>query len=138
MVACSDPPLPAPVDPSSPSTAPYMEWRTAQGPVTHPVVRVVDEPGGPLDRIVADVDVTTFLNDRFHPIFRRPGAYPDEPIALAGTVQFFDPLGCPITPALRVWSPQELIDVANAVSLRRSTDSSTSPRLLLRCRVPPR
>lgn len=100
------------------------------------MARVVDVPGGTLDRLVADPDVTTFLNDRFYPIFREPGLYEDEPLALAGTLQFFTPSGCPITAPVRVWSTQELIDVANAVALRSGTDSSTSPRLVLQCPVP--
>lgn len=102
------------------------------------MARVVDVPGGALDLLVADVDVTTFLNDRFYPIFREPGLHDGEPLALTGTIQFFRPTGCPITAPVRVWSAQELIDVANSVVLRLGTVSSTSPRLSLRCPTPTR
>ncbi len=108
--ACSDPANPPPARPNSPSTAIWMEWRALDAPVRGPVARVVDLPGGPADRLVADPDVTTFFNDRFHPIFALDG--PAQPV---GTVQFFDGCGCPLTVPLSPGTAAELIAAANTV-----------------------
>jgi len=66
-----------------------------------------------MDRLVADTDVTTFLNDRFHGLFEAPG--PGRP---EGTVRFYDGCGCPLTEPLRPDSPAGFIAVANAVIVR--------------------
>jgi hypothetical protein len=115
-----------------------VEWRSTVGPVDRPIARVVDVPGGPLDTIVADPDVTTFLNDRFYALFRLPGIHPEEPVALAATVQFFRPDGCALTEPLQVGSPRELIDVCNAIVVRDDLSPRSSPGLTLRCAVPMR
>jgi hypothetical protein len=112
-VACSDPPSPPPVPRANASTAPWVEWRAADAPVRGPVALVVDVPGGPMDRLVADLDVTTFLNDQFHPLFR--AAYPGQP---AGTVRFYDGCGCPLTPPLTPSTPAAFISLANEVVVR--------------------
>lgn len=115
--ACSDPPSPAPVASPSGSTAPWVEWRAADAPVRGPVVVVVDEPGGPMDRLVADPDVTTFLNDRFHPLFRR--TFQAEGVAQpTGTLRFYDGCARPLTTALTPDSPDAFIAAANDVIVR--------------------
>jgi hypothetical protein len=63
-----------------------------------------------MDRVVADADVTTFLNDRFHALFEAP-----EPGRPEGTVRFYDGCGCPLTDALRPASAEAFIAVANEV-----------------------
>ncbi|MDP2312124.1 MAG: hypothetical protein Q8P41_04405 [Pseudomonadota bacterium] len=111
--ACADPPTPPPIPSSSGSSAPWVEWRAPDGPVRGPVALVVDRPGGPIDRLVADPDVTTFLNDRFHPLFQTTSA--SQPV---GTVRFYDGCGCPLSPPLTPASPAELIERANEVIVR--------------------
>ncbi|MES2640458.1 MAG: hypothetical protein V4850_13275 [Myxococcota bacterium] len=114
--ACKDPPSPAAIPSPTGSTAPWVEWRAVDAPVHGPVVLVVDRPGGAIDRLVADVDVTTFLNDRFHPLFRAEPAGPDaQPV---GTVQFYDGCGCPLTPPLTPATPAAFIAAANEVIVR--------------------
>lgn len=121
--ACQDPPSPAAIPSPTGSTAPWVEWRPPDAPVRGPVVLVVDRPGGPMDRIVADPDVTTFLNDRFHPLFRSAPTLADptgtEPDAQpVGTVRFYDGCGCPLTPPLTPATPAAFIAMANAVIVR--------------------
>ena len=36
------------------------------------VALIIDRPGGPLDQLIADPDVSTFLNDRFDAHFVHP------------------------------------------------------------------
>ena len=96
-----------------------------------PVVVVKDQPGGPLDRLVADPDVTTFFNDRFHPIFEAalPGDAPE--------LRFFDGCGCPLSPALHPGDAAAVIDAANAVIVREDARSCEGHRFLQGCtRVP--
>jgi hypothetical protein len=95
------------------STAPWVEWRGAAVPVHGPVAIFVDKPGGPLDRIAADPDVTTFLNDRFHPIFLTESVHQG-----AGTVRFYDGCGCPLTSAEAPSDPATFIGIANTVIVR--------------------
>ncbi len=115
--ACSDPPSPAPIASPTGSTAPWVEWRAADAPVRGPVVVVVDSPGGAVDRLVADPDVTTFLNDRFHPIFR-PALRIGSETQPAGTLRFYDGCGRPLTDASTPATPAELIAIANEVIVR--------------------
>ena len=69
---------------------------------------VVDQPGGPLDRLLADPDLTTFVNDRFTPLFLMPSAAP----ALPGpSVQVLDARGCWRLP------PQAPADAAQLIAL---------------------
>jgi hypothetical protein len=98
--ACTNPSAPTAAPTADPAAAPpqrvnaslatSVEWKRETDEVTRPVALVVDRPGGPLDTIVADPDVTTFLNDRFHPVFRTEGGQP------MGTVWFLSADGCPL------------------------------------------
>jgi len=114
--ACHDPPDPPPTP--APQTlprwsqAPHVRWADLDTPLRGPLAIVVDEPGGPLDRLVADADVTTFLNDRFTPLFLVPSASPDLD---AGTVQVLDLRGCWLLPPTRPASAKTLIDALNGV-----------------------
>ena len=95
LVACSDPPEPPPAAPPPDlprwSQALHVRWAGPTTALAGPLAVVVDVPGGPLDRIVADPDVTTFLNDRFTPLFLVPQAAPELP---APSLQVLDAQGC--------------------------------------------
>jgi hypothetical protein len=116
LLACADPPdppsTPPPADLPRYATAPHVHW-AGLAPTGRILAVLVEDPGGPLDRIAHDADVATFLNDRFSPIFLPPHLVPDLPRGLL----FVDPDGClrldPLTPE----SPAELIDAANRVML---------------------
>lgn len=99
--------------PSNGSTAPWVEWKTSDVRVRGPVVIVVDRPGGPMDLLAGDPDVTTFFNDRFHPMFLQESEH--QP---TGTVRFYDGCGCPLTNTERPTSPEALIAIANDVIVR--------------------
>lgn len=128
--ACSDPPDPAPSPPPSAvpqwSTARHVRWAGPDDPVSRPLAIFADMPGGPMDALAADDDVTTFLNDRFHPWFLDPDAASDLP--RAPTAWFVDPRGClvdgPWTPA----TPTEWIAHANAVLLRLADPADSRSR----------
>ncbi len=109
LFACSDPPDPPPAT-TTRSAAIWVEWRVPAEPVERPVVLVVDVPGGALDRLVADADVTTFFNDRFHPILVQSD-FRQSP----GTLGFYTADGCAIGPALTPRSSDEIIAAANRV-----------------------
>lgn len=128
IAACQDPPDPAPIPSSTGSMAPWVEWRSPDAPVRGPVAFVVDRPGGPLDRIVAHPDVTTFLNDRFHPMFRT-----DSRAQPTGTVRFYDGCGCPLTRALVVETPEAFIAAANKVIVRDDAIACQEGRFQLAC-----
>jgi hypothetical protein len=107
---------------ASSSTAVHVEWRSDTDTVSAPVARVTDTPGGPLDRIVADPDVTTFLNDRFHPVFQlaQPGQ--------SASLRFLDGCGCLLRAPDVPVDPAAFIAEANAVMLdRRSRRCLPSP-----------
>lgn len=110
------------------SNALYVKWKRENEPVQRPVVLVIDQPGGIADRAVADLDVTTFFNDRFHPVFRRA----DE-TAGPGTVQFFAVDGCPLTAPFTPQGPAHLIEVANRVIVHPRAAPGWSPTLRLGC-----
>ena len=128
LASCSDPPPPPPVaDPAGVprwSTAPYVRWAGPRDPSTGPLAVFVDHPGGPLDRIAADPDVTTFLNDRFVPWFLTPSAAEGLPPAPAAL--WLDPRGCVLAGPLRPASPDAWIATANAV-LQAGPDRPTRP-----------
>jgi hypothetical protein len=115
-VACHDPPTPPPTqgpdDLPRWSLAPHVSWSGLSGPATRPLAVFVDDPGGPLDRIAADLDVTTFLNDRFTPIFligtRSPGA----------GVTFLDGGGCVLLGPIEPSTPDAFIEIANDLEVR--------------------
>jgi hypothetical protein len=133
--ACQDPPSPAAIPSPTGSMAPWVEWRAADAPVRGPVALVVDRPGGPMDRLVADSDVTTFLNDRFHPLFQTAPAEPDaQPV---GTVQFYDGCGCPLTPSLTPATPAAFIVAANEVIVRPEALACQEQPFRLGCAAPP-
>ncbi|MCB9777406.1 MAG: hypothetical protein H6742_02445 [Alphaproteobacteria bacterium] len=95
VAACSDPPdpPPAPAPGGLPrwSTAPHIAWAGPDTPVDRPIALIVDQPGGRLDRAMAHADVTTFLNDRFTPVFLTPDHAPG---MYAGSLQVVTPGGC--------------------------------------------
>ncbi len=130
-LGCSDPPSPPPVRTDAASTAPWVEWKADDAPVTRPIALIVDTPGGALDRIVADPDVTTFLNDQFHPVFR--AAWPGQP---TGTVAFLTPRGCALGPTERPASTADFIRIANAVIVRPEARDGRADRLSLTCPPP--
>jgi hypothetical protein len=97
-----------------------------------PIAVFVDVRGGPADRIAANLDVTTFLNDRFHPVL--VPAYEDQPV---GTIAFYDAAGCRIAGPFAPASPKELIDRANEVVVRVAGRSFSAPRLPTECHRSP-
>lgn len=127
LAACSDPPDPPPASLSS-STAKWVLWRSDDEPVDRPVAVFVDKPGGPVDRLAADSDVTTFLNDRFHPLFHL-----DDPAQPPGTVQFLSADGCELSAALAPSSVHEFIEAANLVVLREESAGRRAPGFTRGC-----
>lgn len=117
----------------SSSTAKWVLWRSDEEPAEHPVAVFVDEPGGPMDRIAADSDVTTFLNDRFHPVFHR-----EDPAQPRGTVQFLSADGCALTPALTPGDAHEFIEAANVVVVRAESVGRQASRFTRACAAPGR
>jgi hypothetical protein len=111
LMGCSGPPEPLPAVPATTSVAVHVEWLDVGARVEAPIAVVRDAPGGPLDRVVSDPDVTTFLNDRFHPIFVAAAH------GGAGTVTFRDGCGCVLLGPLSPATPGAFIDAANAVML---------------------
>jgi hypothetical protein len=115
-MGCMDPPSPPPVDGPRNlprwSQAPYVRWADLDDASPHPVAVFVDEPGGPLDRLAADHDVTTFLNDRFQPFFLVPDDAP-----LPRGVTFLDRRGCVLEGPASPASAAELVALANRVQL---------------------
>jgi hypothetical protein len=73
FLGCQDPQTPPPTD--SPqgiprwSTTEHIAWKGPNDAIHLNIALIFDTPNGPLDQIAGDDDVTTFLNDRFHPIF---------------------------------------------------------------------
>lgn len=132
LCACTDPPDPPRLNTGSPSTAPWVEWKKDADPVDRPVALVVDVPGGAMDRVVADPDVTTFLNDRFHPIFHVPAQGGQPP----GTVRFYTPAGCPLTGAEMPDTPARFVDLANSVIVRPESRVGHAEALTLTCASP--
>ncbi len=125
------PPDPPPAT-AVPSAARWVEWRSPEAPVTRPVVRVVDVPGGTADRVVANTDVTTFFNDRFHPIL--VGAADDQPL---GTVRFYTADGCAFGPAWVPTGAAALVEAANGVIERPEARGRSAPRFTTSCPAGP-
>ena len=127
MAACSDPPDPPPAAHQSASQARWVAWADERAPVNRVVVLFVDTPGGRLDLLADHSDVATFLNDRFHPVFR---------IASSGkepSIQFFTADGCPITEPLAPSDAAAFIEVANAVVTRPEAWGHTATFFSLAC-----
>lgn len=131
LLSCADPAAPpeVPGPPDLPrwSEAPYVEWSGPSSPVSRPLAVFVDLPGGPMDAIAADLDVTTFLNDRFHPWFLRPDAVdglPPAPLAL-----ILDRAGCVRAAPFRPEGPAAWIAAANAVLLDLDAGRAATERL---------
>ena len=120
--ACHDPPTPPPTrgpdDLPRWSLAPHVSWSGLTDPATRPLAVFVDDPGGPLDRIAADADVTTFLNDRFTPIFLIPERAP-----LARGVSFLDSEGCLLLGPIEPPTPAAFIEIANDLQVRLAAGS---------------
>lgn len=133
------PPTPDPVGVPRWSTAPHVRWAGPADPVDRPLAVLVDEPGGPLDRIAAHPDVTTFLNDRFRPWFLVPSAASGLPPA--GTAWFLDQRGCLLGPPTQPASPGAWIEAANAAAVRQAQGGDGALPLRLRSEIlaiPPR
>ena len=91
------------------SLAPHVEWAREGTPVSRPVALFVDRPGGPLDTLASNSDVATFLNDRFHPLFRVA------PEGEAPSLNFYSADGCLLAGPLRPTDPAAFIADANKV-----------------------
>jgi len=100
------------------STAPYVQWVGPGEAVHKPVALFVSAPGGPLDLLASDADVTTFLNDRFTPMFLVPVSAPD----LAPGMWFIDQNGCLLTGPDQPTSPEEWLALANQVQLQATAN----------------
>lgn len=102
LCACTDgrkpPPSPSPTGIQRWSTTDYIHWKGPEDPVKRPIALIVDQPNGPLDQICADVDVTSFLNDRFHPIFIHSRIMPKLDSALILISPEGQTLGGPLMP----------------------------------------
>ncbi len=92
--------------------APWVRWSGPNDPITGPLAVFVGETGGALDHISADVDVTTFLNDRFTAFFVPPDQTP-----LAPGAWFLTEAGCTLAGPLHPTTPGEWIAAANAALL---------------------
>ena len=128
---CSDPPSPPNLPNSTGSTARFVEWADPIQPTSRPVVVIVDLPGGALDQLVADNDVTTFLNDRFHPLFFP--AFADQP---AGSVSFYSADGCLLAGPQTPQTPAAFIAVANTVIVRPEANGRSAAHFPGPCTLP--
>jgi len=113
--------VPDPTGISRWSTAPFVEWSGPTTELSRPLAVLVEVGGGPLDLIAADSDVTTFLNDGFHPWFVSPEAV--EGIT-TGITLFLDLEGCLLIPAAKVHSAKEWLDLANSALVAQERHAS--------------
>ena len=109
-----------------------MEWRSASDPVRGPVVLVRDTPGGAIDRLVADPDVTTFFNDRFHPVF-----VTSDFVRETGTIHFLDGCGCPLGPVATPRTAAAILYLANTVIVRPDALACQGQPFAERCTTRP-
>jgi hypothetical protein len=127
-IACNDPPTPpathGPDDLPRWSQAPHVRWAGLTDAGTRPLAVFVDDPGGPFDRIAADHDVTTFLNDRFTPVFLVPARSP-----LVRGVSFLDREGCLLLGPVAPTSPAEFIELANDLQVRLAAGAVSPVRV---------
>lgn len=129
LSACRDPAdpptLPGPTDLPRWSTAPWVRWAGPSEPLRGPLLVVVDAPGGPLDRLLADPDVTTFVNDRFTPLFLVPSAAPALP---SPSLQVLDARGCWLLPPQSPSDPAALVELLNGVMRAQAAGQPPQPR----------
>jgi hypothetical protein len=128
VVACHDPPTPPPSHPPADlprwSRAPHVRWAGLAASAPPPLAVFVDDPGGPLDRIAANDDVATFLNDRFTPVFLVPESAP-----LARGVTFLDGQGCLLLGPVAPESAASFIALANDLQVRLAAGSVAPVRV---------
>jgi hypothetical protein len=108
-----------------------VHWAGLGDADTRPLAVFVDDPGGPLDRIAADPDVTTFLNDRFTPVFLVPERSP-----LTRGVTFLDRDGCLLLGPAVPTSPAGFVQLANDLQLKLAAGDVAPARV--DAIVPPR
>lgn len=94
-------------------------WSGPGAASPYPLAVFMDAPGGPLDRIAADPEVSTFLNDRFQPFFLVPEAAPGLVDATPAAL-FLDRRGCVLDGPFQPQRPEEWIARGNAVLLALS------------------
>jgi len=114
---CSDPPnpppLPGPPDMPHWSSAPHVVWSGPGSWSDRPGVIVVERTGGPLDLLLHEADLATFLNDRFQAWFLTPDAAPP-PLPSHGVV-FVSASGCILRPAVVPQTATNWVELANEV-----------------------
>lgn len=109
--------------PAIPDDVSYVQWRGADAPVDRPLAVFVDGVGGPAERASRDLDATTFLNDRFHPL--RVPAFGAQPV---GTLAFYTADGCPFGPAFTPADGASIIAAANAVIVQPAASGRHAAR----------
>jgi len=97
------------------SSAPYVVWSGPSSWSDRPGVIVVERRDGPLDLLLHDADLATFLNDRFQAWFLTPDAAP-APLPSHG-VAFVSPGGCLLRPPAVPQSSSEWVEMANEILL---------------------
>ena len=128
LVGCSDPPTPPPT--AAPdglprwSSSTHVAWTGATAPEDpgRLLAVVVDARGGPQDRLAGDPDVTTFLNDRFHPLFLDAAAV--DGIRPIPALLFVDHDGCLVGGVQQPTDPAAWIARANEVLLSMSSGNA--------------
>lgn len=107
----------------------HVEWRHPGDPVERPLAVFVGVPGGPADRVARDVEVTTFLNDRFAPLLVPAfGSQPPE------TAAIYTADGCALIEPFVPASPQAWIVQANrAVVMPAATGRRASTAAVRDC-----
>lgn len=119
------PPAAPPPDLPSWSEAPYVRW-SSLGATGERFV-IIDVAGGPIERALADPDVTTALNDRFAPLFLHPRARPALTERLGyPSATALDGDGCVRAHATEVADAAALLDVINA-ALRARHEQRRAP-----------
>lgn len=128
VVACTDPPQPTPVVHTSASTAKWVLWADESAPVIRPIALFVDAPGGAFDRLADHPDVATFLNDRFHPVFREPTT-PETKRA----VSFYSADGCLLAGPAQPGDAAAFITLANQVAQLPEAKGRSAESLSFTC-----
>lgn len=135
LIGCSDPAEPPPTKPPPDlprwSTAKHVIWSGLSEASAHPLAVFVGPPGGKLDQITADADVTTFLNDRFQAFFFIPERAP-----LPDGASFLDRNGCLLAGPTQPQTPATWIALANDVQLSLAEDRAQPKRIQTRRALP--